>query len=99
MHTELFTFSLDLEIEIVNLRAKVEEQRKEIVAPALPRGNGIARQEARLSKTTLVTLICYIIAIIFDQRNISSMLENGILMYLSLIALFFSLGTRLLDHA
>ncbi|KAI0035796.1 Hydantoinase/oxoprolinase-domain-containing protein [Vararia minispora EC-137] len=39
-HTTLFTYALDLDVEVVNLRAVVEEKVKEVVTPSLQTGNG-----------------------------------------------------------
>ncbi|KAI0320578.1 Hydantoinase/oxoprolinase-domain-containing protein [Amylostereum chailletii] len=53
-HTKLFTFSLDLQVEVVNLRAVVEEKVKDVVTPALPKGEARPVKEAILTSTTIV---------------------------------------------
>jgi len=52
---ELFTFTLDLGTEIVNLRVIAEENDKVLACPSLPKGTGTPRAEAVQSKTRLVS--------------------------------------------
>jgi 5-oxoprolinase (ATP-hydrolysing) len=54
-HTQLFSFSLELEVEIVNLRVIVEEIMKDPASSVLNAGNGVPPQEAVLSTTTIVS--------------------------------------------
>ncbi len=56
----MFTFGLDLEVEIVNLRAIAQEKIGEIKTPQVERGVGIPGKDALQSTTSLVAhpLIC-----------------------------------------
>ncbi|KAF9264931.1 hypothetical protein L218DRAFT_958096 [Marasmius fiardii PR-910] len=58
LHKKLFTFSLDLDIEIVNLRAIAEELATDIATAKLPRGaeDGIPAGEAVESRTEIFYL-------------------------------------------
>ncbi|KAJ3567129.1 hypothetical protein NP233_g6572 [Leucocoprinus birnbaumii] len=52
-HISLFTFSLDLEIEMVNLRAVAQENVKEVKTQPVPKGNGVPTKEVLRSTTSL----------------------------------------------
>ncbi|KXN87731.1 5-oxoprolinase [Leucoagaricus sp. SymC.cos] len=52
-HVSLFTFSLDLDVEMVNLRAVAQENVKGIKIQSVPEGNGVPIQEALQSTTSL----------------------------------------------
>jgi 5-oxoprolinase (ATP-hydrolysing) len=55
-HTTLFTYALDLDVEVVNLRAVVEEKVKEVVTPPLEIGEAIPSERSIRSRTTLVRI-------------------------------------------
>lgn len=54
-HTSLFTFGLELEAEIVNLRAVGQEKTGDIKMPLVERGVGVPGKDALRSTTSLVT--------------------------------------------
>ncbi|KAF5357830.1 hypothetical protein D9756_001803 [Leucocoprinus leucothites] len=52
-HISLFTFSLDLEVEMVNLRAVAQEIAKDVKTQPVPKGNGTPTKDALQSTTSL----------------------------------------------
>lgn len=54
LHHQLFTFSLDVDVEMINLRAVCEENIANIVPTNVAKGDGQVSSEALVSKTTIV---------------------------------------------
>ena len=53
-HVSLFTFSLDLEVEMVNLRSVAQENVKDVKIQPIPKGTGVPSKDALQSTTSLV---------------------------------------------
>jgi len=53
-HVSMFTFSLDLEVEMVHLRSVAQENVKDVKTQPIPRGTGVPSKDALQSFTSLV---------------------------------------------
>lgn len=56
-HETLFTFALEHEVELCNLRAVVTEVLKDVVTQLLEKGNGTPSAEAIIAKTSVVSYL------------------------------------------